>query len=92
MRRRKPQVKARKNGHAKTIQPGRKQECGRVRNTVRKTDVKTSASVSGALEPNVQQGEKPKSFEMDEHDNNTDEEMMVCEKEGVHEAQSKVEW
>ena len=59
---------------------------------MRKTDVKTSASVSDALEPKVQQGEKPKSFEMHEHGNNTDEEMMVCEKEGMHEAQSKVEW
>ena len=56
---------------------------------MRKTDVKTSASVSDALEPKVQQGEKPKSFEMHEHDNNTDEEMMVCEKEGMHEAQWK---
>ena len=59
---------------------------------MRKTDVKTSASVSDALEPKVQHGEKPKSFEMHEHDNNTDEEMMVCEKEGMREAQSKVEW
>ena len=44
---------------------------------VRKTDVDDEMADSDAPEPNVQYGEKPKSFEMDGQDNNTDEEMRV---------------